>query len=63
MQDDRFESAFNEIFGVCVQQIPMGKTTIKDPNKNFSITMQAQSEAKKYREAQRKHLPLPKWRR
>lgn len=48
---------------VQVTVVPMGATAIKDPNKNFSIAMQAQAEAKQYKEAQRKHLPLPRWRR
>lgn len=38
----------------------MGQTAIKTGNKYFSIMMQGAAEAKKYKEAQRKHLPLPR---
>lgn len=46
--------------GVQITVVPMGATAIKNPNKAFSVAMQAQAEAKKYIEAQRKHLPLPR---
>lgn len=48
---------------VQITVVPMGATTIKTPNDMFRVSSMAQAEAKRYREAQRKHLPLPRWRK
>ena len=45
-----------------IQIIPMGKTTVTNPNKAFSIGMQGQKEARIHIEAQKKNLPAPKGR-
>lgn len=49
--------------GVQITVVPMGVTTIKSPNKAFSVAMQAQADAKKYIQSQRKNLPLPRGRK
>lgn len=41
--------------------VPMGATAIKNPNKAFSVAMMAQSDARKYKDAQRKNIPLPRF--
>lgn len=49
--------------GVQITVVPMGATAINNPNKAFSVAMQAQADAKKYIQAQRKNLPLPRSRK
>ena len=43
-----------------VQKIPTGKTAINDPNKMFSLAMQAAGIRREALKAEQKHLPKPK---
>lgn len=43
-----------------IQVIPTGKITLTDPNRRFSVAVQARKEALKYEREINKTLPLPR---
>lgn len=43
-----------------IQVIPMGATTLNNPNKRFSVYFLARQEARKAQEKINKTLPLPR---
>lgn len=46
-----------------IQVIPTGQITLTDPNRRFSVAVQARKEALKYEREINKTLPLPRYRK
>lgn len=60
MLDQNFERAFSDVFGVHIEHVAMGKTTIKHPNDFFSLSMRADRAGREQRAKEQKNLPLPR---